>query len=132
MFPSQYRKYMLKPTCSSPECRKPDVTRRQYSLPRSIAGPQRAKSLNTCEPPLPPPVSTEPPIPDPRNISTLIAMSTYVAVGSACMERSECTFCLRPAQSGQRMPTGVGVMQSGQIGLPQLEHETPVWREGCR
>jgi hypothetical protein len=32
--------------------------------------------------------------------------------------------------SGQRMPTGVGVMQSGQIGRPQLEQETPVSREG--
>jgi hypothetical protein len=34
--------------------------------------------------------------------------------------------------SGQRMPTGVAVMQSGQIGLPQFEQETPVSREGCR
>ena len=32
------------------------------------------------------------------------------------------------AHSGQRMPTGVGVMQSGQMGRPQLEHETPVSR----
>lgn len=36
------------------------------------------------------------------------------------------------AQSGQRIPTGVGVMQSGQIGRPQLEQETlvsrPEWR----
>jgi hypothetical protein len=30
------------------------------------------------------------------------------------------------------MPTGVGVMQSVQIGLPQFEHETPVSREECR
>jgi hypothetical protein len=29
------------------------------------------------------------------------------------------------------MPTGVGVMQSGQIGRPQLEQETPVSRLGC-
>ena len=29
-------------------------------------------------------------------------------------------------QSGQRMPTGVAVMQSGQIGLPQFEQRTPV------
>jgi hypothetical protein len=36
------------------------------------------------------------------------------------------------AHSGQRIPTGVGVMQSGQIGRPQEEHETPVSREGCR
>jgi hypothetical protein len=34
--------------------------------------------------------------------------------------------------SGQRMPTGVVVMQSGQIGRPQLEQETPVSREGWR
>ena len=27
------------------------------------------------------------------------------------------------AQSGQRIPTGVVVMQSGQIGLPQFEHD---------
>jgi hypothetical protein len=36
------------------------------------------------------------------------------------------------AHSGQRIPTGVGVMQSGQIGLPHEEHETPVSRDGCR
>jgi hypothetical protein len=34
--------------------------------------------------------------------------------------------------SGQRIPTGVGVMQSGQIGRPQDEQETPVSRLGCR
>ena len=39
-------------------------------------------------------------------------------------------FCL--AHSGQRIPTGVGVMQSGQIGRSQFEHETPVSRGGCR
>jgi hypothetical protein len=36
------------------------------------------------------------------------------------------------AHSGHRIPTGVGVMQSGQIGRPQLEHETPVSRVGWR
>jgi hypothetical protein len=34
--------------------------------------------------------------------------------------------------SGQRMPTGVGVMQSGQIGLPHEEHDTAVSRDGWR
>ena len=34
--------------------------------------------------------------------------------------------------SGQRMPTGVGVMQSGQIGRPQEEQLTPVSRDGWR
>ena len=46
-----------------------------------------------------------------------------------CIRR---TFVRSPAHSGQRMPTDVGVMQSGQIGRPQLEHETPVSRFGCR
>jgi hypothetical protein len=39
-------------------------------------------------------------------------------------------FCL--AHSGQRMPTGVGVMQSGQIGRPHAEQDTPVTRFGWR
>jgi hypothetical protein len=30
------------------------------------------------------------------------------------------------------MPTGVAVMQSGQIGFPQFEQETPVSRFGWR
>ncbi|MFL5885060.1 MAG: hypothetical protein ACJ77M_08325 [Thermoleophilaceae bacterium] len=34
--------------------------------------------------------------------------------------------------SGQRMPTGVGVMQSGQIGRPHDEQETRVSRFGWR
>jgi hypothetical protein len=34
--------------------------------------------------------------------------------------------------SGQRIPTGVGVMQSGQIGRPQDEQLTAVSRFGCR
>ena len=38
----------------------------------------------------------------------------------------------RRAHSGQRMPTGVEVMQSGQIGRPQFEQRTPVSRFGCR
>jgi hypothetical protein len=42
------------------------------------------------------------------------------------------TFVRWREHSGQRMPTGVGVMQSGQIGRPQFEHDTPVSREGCR
>jgi hypothetical protein len=36
------------------------------------------------------------------------------------------------AHSGQRIPTGVGVMQSGQIGRAQFEHDTPVSRDGWR
>jgi hypothetical protein len=61
-------------------------------------------------------------------------MITYVATGvSPCaivalvFTRVRCR-----EHSGQRMPTGVGVMQSGQIARPQLEHETPVSRLGWR
>src|SRR3954465_13027801 len=95
------------------------------------AGPYSAKSWKTAEGPFPP-VIHDPPAPAATNISTLIAISTYVAVGSARMLRSVWTLWRRPAQSGQRMPPGVAVMQSGQIGLPQLEQETPVWRDGWR
>ena len=38
------------------------------------------------------------------------------------------TFVFWRAHSGQRMPTGVEVMQSGQIGRPQLEQATFVSR----
>ena len=36
------------------------------------------------------------------------------------------------AHSGHRIPTGVEVMQSGQIGRPQFEQLTFVSRPGCR
>ena len=42
------------------------------------------------------------------------------------------TFVFCPAHSGQRMPTEVVVMQSVQIGRPQLEQATPVSRAGWR
>jgi hypothetical protein len=59
-------------------------------------------------------------------------MIPTVTRGSLCIVRAVWTFVRCLAQSGQRIPTGVGVMQSGQIGLPQFEHETPVTRFGCR
>ena len=42
------------------------------------------------------------------------------------------TFVFCFAHSGQRMPTDVDVMQSGQMGRPQLEQETPVSRSEWR
>jgi hypothetical protein len=48
------------------------------------------------------------------------------------MFRAITTLVLWRAHSGQRMPTDVGVMHAGQMGRPQLEHETPVSRPGCR
>jgi hypothetical protein len=53
-------------------------------------------------------------------------------VGLACIERSVRTGVRSREHSGQRMPTGVAVMQSGQIGRPQFEQETPVSRSGWR
>ncbi len=45
---------------------------------------------------------------------------------------SDATWVVCFEHSGQRMPTGVEVMQSGQIGRSQLEQATFVSREGCR
>jgi hypothetical protein len=48
------------------------------------------------------------------------------------MSRMRVTLVRCREHSGQRMPTGVEVMQSGQIGRPQDEQETAVSREGWR
>ena len=64
--------------------------------------------------------------------ATLIAISACVTIGVVEIERTVLTFVRSREHSGQRIPTGVGVMQSGQIGRPHDEHETPVSREGCR
>jgi hypothetical protein len=61
-----------------------------------------------------------------------MAIRTYVAIGSSLGDEIVRTLVRSFEHSGQRMPTGVGVMQSGQIGRPQLEHETPVSRSGWR
>jgi hypothetical protein len=48
------------------------------------------------------------------------------------IDRGVRTLVFSRAHSGQRIPTDVGVMQSGQIGRPHEEHETPVSSEGWR
>ena len=53
-------------------------------------------------------------------------------MGSTAIERSVWTGVFWLARWGRRIRTGVGFMQSGQIGLPQFEHETPVSRLGWR
>ena len=80
--------------------------------------------------PVGPPLNVK--LPSVRNTTTLIAISAIVTSGRRCVLRSvfTCVFCR--AHSGQRIPTGVVVMQSVQIGRPQFEHETPVSREGWR
>ena len=61
-----------------------------------------------------------------------MAISACVTIGIDGAERIVLTFVRSREHSGQRIPTGVGVMQSGQIGRPQDEQETPVSREGWR
>ena len=62
----------------------------------------------------------------------LMAISTWVTIGAEGPLRTVLTLVRSRAHSGQRMPTDVGVMQSGQMGRPHEEHETPVSRDGCR
>jgi hypothetical protein len=59
-------------------------------------------------------------------------MIATVTRGSLRVEAIVWTFVRWLAHSGQRIPTGVGVMQSGQIGLPHEEQDTPVSRDGWR
>jgi hypothetical protein len=59
-------------------------------------------------------------------------ISATVTRGSERVELMVRTCVRWLAHSGQRMPTGVGVMQSGQMGLPHEEHDTPVSRDGWR
>jgi hypothetical protein len=61
-----------------------------------------------------------------------MAISAWVTTGLEGALRTVLTLVRSRAHSGQRMPTDVGVMQSGQIGRPHEEHETPVSRDGCR
>jgi hypothetical protein len=59
-------------------------------------------------------------------------MRKTVTRGSLLVDASERVFVFWREHSGQRMPTDVGVMQSGQIGRPQFEQRTPVSRDGWR
>ena len=56
----------------------------------------------------------------------------YVRYGTAGRAKAAVRTARFVAHSGQRMPTGVAVMQSGQIGRPQFEQWTPVSRSGWR
>jgi hypothetical protein len=59
-------------------------------------------------------------------------MIATVTRGSEVVERSVRTGVFWREHSGQRIPTGVGVMQSGQIGRPHDEQFTRVSRDGWR
>jgi hypothetical protein len=63
----------------------------------------------------------------------LIAISATVASKPLFVRaRIVRTVVVWRAHSGQRIPTDVTVMQSGQIGFPQFEQDTPVSRPGWR
>jgi hypothetical protein len=81
---------------------------------------------------MPPPAAPAPLSVEPSASRTQIPMSTYVTTGSVDVLAIVFTFVRWLAHSGQRMPTGVGVMQSGHIGRPHEEHATPVSRPGWR
>ena len=100
----------------------------RHSSPSATAGPNSAPSRYSD---VPPPEPT-PNWPLPRNAMTQAMMRKTVTRGSLRVEASERVFVFWREHSGQRMPTGVGVMQSGQIGRPQLEQRTPVSRDGWR
>src|ERR1044072_1168527 len=71
--------------------------------------------------------------PEARHSTTQIAMIPIVTTGSPpYIDAAVWTFVRCLAHSGQRMPADVAVMQSGQIGRPQFEQETPVSRLGWR
>ena len=55
-----------------------------------------------------------------------------MSIGSSLVEPIVRALVRWRAHSGQRMPTGVDVMQSGQIGRSQFEQCTPVSRPGWR
>ncbi len=61
-----------------------------------------------------------------------MAISARVTTGTLGPDETVRTLVRSREHSGQRMPTEVGVMQSGQIGRPHEEHATPVSREGWR
>ena len=100
--------------------------------PSPIALPQRAPSaknlLFVLKDPVPPRISK-------TNATTLIPIRIIVACAAPDIPplKAGLRICVfSPAHSGQRIPTEVGVMQSGQIGRPQREQETPVSRSGWR
>ena len=71
---------------------------------------------------------------EPIPASTLIPIRMHVSRRLDASSERIVRTCVLPwrAHSGQRMPTDVDVMQSGQIGRPQFEQLTPVSRFGWR
>ena len=107
----------------------------RHQSPSATGGPASAKSISDCGlTPLPKPRPPERPFCGPMNISTQAAISAYVTNGVRVRHRRRPAHLrlLLPMHSGQRCPTGVAVMHSGQIGRPQFEQASAVSRSGCR
>ena len=109
------------------------MSARYHSPSASMIGAKKAKSA----PKLPralPPANDAPEAIWPRKATTQRPMIAKVAGASL---RPAAPIGLRtsvrwPAHSGQRIPTEVEVMQSGQIGRSQFEQATFVSRPGWR
>ncbi len=122
---------MLNARCRIPACRKAAVTIR-YGSPSATPAANNPPSATILPPPetafVPPPTAST------TKAATQRPIRVKVAGASEPPGRpTELRTCVRwRAHSGQRMPTGVVVMQSVQIGRPQFEQETFVSRSGCR
>ena len=130
-----------------PSWRNMDVNIRQYSCSWSTARGHRPPRLSiACADP-PPMMPVAPTSSSITNMMRLRPMRTLVAERPAAPPMAPAlhperiwprvtTLAREPralcslTHSGQRKPTGAGIMQSWQIGRPQLEHETPVSRSG--
>src|SRR3954449_7431099 len=117
---------MLRAMCSRPKCRKPLVTTRHHS-PLAIDGPKKTPCSKTHPWTLPGKIpGGYPLINSATNAIALIAIrivvnrASFQSEGAVTCE-AVITFVRSPAHSGQRMPTGDGVMQSVQIGRPHEE-----------
>src|SRR5437016_1648711 len=109
---------------------KPDVTRRHtspFAIVARDSSPLRWIASVASPLAVAPPAASET-----SATATLIPRSAYVTTGAPGAARKLRTGVLSRAHSGHRMPTGVVVMQSVQIGRPHEEQETAVSRLGCR
>src|SRR4051795_4545575 len=97
-----------------------------HQSPSATAGFDSARSATNLLPPVPPDTPAVPPATiDATSTATLIAMRATVTTGVDA-RMNVCAVVTRVRwreHSGQRMPTGVGVMQSGQMGPPHDEPE---------
>ncbi|MBM3664577.1 MAG: hypothetical protein FJW92_02125, partial [Actinobacteria bacterium] len=127
---------MLNSRWMSPACTNAEVMMR-YHCPSATKGPNRPRS--TAMPALAPEIVTP-------CASSMTAMATHRAMmptvrGAPPVRMPRSSPRVRavtdpgrgpPAQSGHLIPTAAVRAQSGQTGVPQVEHEMRVSRSGCQ